>query len=223
MDFIINNQNLKLLTALKYYHELEDVLRETIKSLFLTIQIKDSYTHGHLVRVFKYVYLISNKMGLSTKECEELQIAGILHDIGKIAVNNYILLKPRELTDQEFEIITAHPVIGANILKSLDISDYIVESIRYHHKRYDLKGYPRKDNLKYLPLGAAILSVADAFDAMTTCRPYKKPLSVDEAIRELIKNKGSQFHPDVVDIMDEFHKNNKDVLSDIALKTGMFD
>jgi len=172
----------------------------SIESLSKTVEFRDKYTGGHSQRVAKYSVLIAKEKGFEAKTIEQIRIAGLLHDIGKIGVPGKILNKPGLLTDKEWEKIKTHPVIAEEILARGPFKD-MIPHIRSHHERYDGKGYP--DGLKgdEIPVIAQILAVADAFDAMTTTRVYRPQMSLQEAKGELINNKGTQFAPDIVDAL----------------------
>lgn len=145
-------------------------------------------------------------LNLSNKMCEDIKIAGILHDIGKIGISDAILTKPGRLTEDEYKEITQHPIIGSKILENVGLSDTIMNAIKYHHKRYDLKGYPKEEEIDELPIEACIIGVADAFDAMTSTRSYRDAMSIDEALDELVQNKDRQFHPYIVDVFIDIYK-----------------
>ena len=142
----------------------------------------------------------------SQKFLSNLYVSGLLHDIGKIAVPENILCKTGGLTDQEMAIMKTHPVKGAEMVGPLSLDQDIIDGIRHHHERYDGNGYP--DNLKgeRIPMTAAIISVADAFDAMTSDRSYRKGLSHDIAIEEIVKNSGTQFNPLVARALRELYE-----------------
>ena len=135
------------------------------------------------------------------KDIDLIALAGLLHDIGKIGIPESILDKPGKLTKEEYEIVKRHPEIGAEILSSIRQFEEVVPAIRHHHERYDGRGYP--DGLKgeEIPVMARIIAVADAFDAMLSKRPYRDALSLNSAVKELQRNKGSQFDPQIVDIL----------------------
>ena len=137
-------------------------------------------------------------MKLPKKEVDIIRHASLLHDVGKIGISEQILRKPGKLNDEEFEAIKSHPNIGAGILSSIEFLKDVCEIIKHHHERYDGRGYP--DGLKgeEIPLGARIVTVADSFDAITSKRPYRKPLTLDEATAEVIRCSGNQFDPEVV-------------------------
>ena len=150
--------------------------------------------------VTKYSLSIGRYLKLSAKDMEMIKFCGLLHDIGKIGISESILGKPSSLTKREYELIKRHPVIGEQIVRQINFLKDGLPLIRHHHERYDGKGYPDGLSGDNIPLLARILSVADAFDAMTSDRPYRKAMSVKDAIRELIKGKGTQFDPEIVDV-----------------------
>ncbi len=199
----------------RLYQNLKDSYFRTIKTLATAVEAKDAYTEGHSLRVSKYSTLIAKSMGLEYEKVEEVNIAGILHDIGKIGIEDSILTKPGKLSQQEYEEITKHPSIGGRILKHIGLSDDILNGVLLHHKRVDLKGYPKDINIEELPLIARIIGVADAFDAMTTNRSYSNARTIEKAMEELILNKGSQFCPEVVQIMENIYKSNKEAIENI--------
>ncbi len=171
-----------------------------IKALAEVIDAKDSYTRGHSGRVVEYATQIAEELGLSNKEKQLIQYASFLHDIGKIGVDIRILKKPSKLTPSEWRYIYRHPKIGARIVSQSALLKDLVPIILHHHERYDGGGYP-DSNMKgeKIPLGARILAVADAYEAMVSDRPYRKALSQEEAKEELKKNAGTQFDPQVVE------------------------
>lgn len=175
----------------------------TVKSLVIAMEAKDVYTQGHSQRVANYSKIIGEYMHLKEDEVEELEITGLVHDIGKIGISDSLLTKPIKLTDVEFDTIKQHPEIGTKILKPLGVSENVMMGTLLHHKRYDLKGYPSNMEIDSLPLVPAIIGVADAYDAMTSERTYKKTISKRDALLELKKYKGTQFDPIIVDVMEE--------------------
>lgn len=211
----ITNQIALITENISLYQGLKDNYLKTIETLAAAIEAKDEYTEGHSDRVAKYSVEIAKYMGMPKKFCEEIEVAGILHDVGKIGIKDGVLTKPGRLTEREYEMIRMHPVIGSRILERVGFSDTIMNVIKFHHKRYDLKGYPLEIYLDELPLEASIVGVADAFDAMTTSRAYRSAIAPEEAIEELIKNKETQFNPYIVDIMADIYKRNKEVIEAI--------
>jgi HD-GYP domain-containing protein (c-di-GMP phosphodiesterase class II) len=173
---------------------------DTIQSLALALEAKDKYTRGHSERVTDFALQIAMEMDLSEDQINTLRFAGRLHDIGKIAISDNILLKNDKLTLAEYADIKTHPQRGADLLKPLAFLQETCEVIKHHHERFDGRGYP--DGLKgeQIPLLSRILSIADAFDAMTSERPYRAPLSQEKALQETIDCADTQFDPDIVNI-----------------------
>ncbi len=174
---------------------------QVISALVVAIDAKDQYTNGHSNRVSKYAVMIARKAGKSEDELERIFYAGLLHDVGKIGIPDSIISKPDKLTDEEFKIIKTHAVIGSDILKSITAVPEVVVGARWHHERWDGKGYP--DGLKEtkIPEVARIIGVADAYDAMTSDRSYRRHLTQDVVREQIEKGKGSQFDPFFADIM----------------------
>ena len=170
-----------------------------IESLIKTIELKDIYTAGHSKRVSEFAEFICRAMGMGRLECEYLHVAGHLHDIGKIGIPDGILLKTGRLSQAEYAIMQQHSIIGASIFENQEGFKNMAEIIRHHHERFDGMGYPDRLKGDDIPLEAAIISVADSFDAMTSSRTYRIGLSVEKAIEDIRANRGRQFHPDVVD------------------------
>lgn len=179
----------------------QNLFYNTTKAMAMAIEAKDSYTHGHINRVIEYSLMIGEEIkrmkGLDGHFMENLRLASLLHDIGKIGTPEKLLNKPSGLTIGEFKIVQQHPSDGVRILESIKELSEIIPGVKYHHERYDGKGYPEGLKGKQIPLLASIISCADAFDAMTTDRPYRKALSRDQAIAELSRGCGSQFDPQV--------------------------
>jgi len=172
---------------------------DTFKSLVQSIQARDHYTETHSRNVTKFAIKIAEAMQCSTNEIEALKISGTLHDIGKTAIPDNVLLKPGPLTEEEYAVIKTHPAIGENILKSITLFDTERKIIRHHHERWDGKGYPDGLSGTDIPMLSRILSVADSFDAMISDRPYRKGLKIEKAIDELKRNSNLQFDRTVVD------------------------
>ncbi|WP_432662202.1 HD domain-containing protein [Wukongibacter baidiensis] len=193
----------------KLYENLKESYFKTIKTLATAVEAKDSYTEGHSLRVAKYSTLIAKQLGLDEKRIEEIHIAGILHDIGKIGIDDAILTKPGKLSEEEYLTITKHPEIGERILSHIGLSENILNGVLLHHKGYNLKGYPYDVKIDDLPLEACIIGAADAFDAITTTRSYSKARTIDEAMDELEKHNGTQFCPFVVDAVRNICENNR--------------
>ena len=181
--------------------ENEQLFLNVVSSLAGAIDAKDTYTKGHSGRVAEYAREISRRYGYNMKEQSDIFIMGLLHDVGKIGVPDAVINKPGKLTDEEFEYIKKHPVVGSQILKKIKEMPKLSVGARWHHERYDGKGYP--DGLKgdEIPEEARIIAVADAYDAMTSNRSYRHVMSQDKVREEILKGKGTQFDPRFADIM----------------------
>ncbi|MBF0231928.1 MAG: response regulator [Desulfamplus sp.] len=182
------------------YENIYDNLFSTLYAFVAALEARDSYTRKHSTRVSEVAYVVGKAMGCSEEELDILSFAGQLHDIGKIGIRDDILLKPGRLTDEEFEKIKEHPAIGADIVGKLGLWDREQEIIRHHHEFFDGRGYP--DGLKgdEIPKLARILSVGDAFDAMSSDRAYRKKMEKAKVISIIQGCSGTQFDPEVVDV-----------------------
>lgn len=176
-------------------HFTKEMLDQSIETLAYTIEAKDRYTKGHSSRVAKYARMIGGMCDKSTEECEMIYRAGLLHDIGKISVSGEIINKPGKLTPEEYEKMKLHTVNGAIILEKMKSIPYIQEGAKYHHERYDGKGYPSGLKGDEIPELARIISVADAYDAMTSFRSYRKTMDRMDVKQEIWKGMGTQFDP----------------------------
>ncbi len=172
-----------------------------IRTLAAAIDAKDPYTRGHSERVTRYSEIIATELGLPTEEVENIQIAALLHDVGKIGISDSILQKPSILTEDEYAVMKQHPELGGNIMSQIQQLKHIIPGMRYHHESLDGSGYPRGLKGDEIPLAARIIGVADAFDAMTTERPYQKPLATDEAMEIINRKAGQKFDRRVVDAL----------------------
>jgi putative nucleotidyltransferase with HDIG domain len=182
----------------KYTQELEEAYVSILRVLAMAIDARDPYTLGHSARVAFHSLMIGEEIGLKEKELEELEIASLFHDVGKLKTPDAILLKSRSLSSAEYDEMRHHPEDGAEILKKVKPLQKYVEPVKHHHEYYNGKGYPDGLDGDGIPLYAAIISIADTYDAMTSTRPYRKALSKEEACKELEKGAGKQFHPDLV-------------------------
>jgi putative nucleotidyltransferase with HDIG domain len=166
--------------------------------LVTALESKDAYTAGHSRRVNLLAYAISQRMGFTAEESDTLRWGALLHDVGKIAIDPAIQNKPGKLTPEEYQQIMTHTQLGTRIVKAVANED-ILDIIRYHHTRYDGGGRNEELDGRDIPITARIVTLADAFDAMTSDRPYRKSLSVQEAFSEVVRCSGGQFDPAVVD------------------------
>jgi putative nucleotidyltransferase with HDIG domain len=176
-----------------------DVLLESLRAIISSLEEKDSYTHGHSIRVAEYAVMIATELKLSEVEIREVELSALFHDIGKIGIPDSVLLKPARLTRAEFEIMKSHPVRSARIIEKISPLRNLVPGIRHHHERYDGLGYPDGLKADEVPLYARIILIADTYDAMTSTRPYRLALDKEVAFEELRKCSGTQFDPALVD------------------------
>ncbi|MBW9156783.1 HD-GYP domain-containing protein [Clostridium tagluense] len=171
---------------------------QTVDALMLAMEARDKYTEGHSKRVAEISANIAKELKYNDWKIEQLNMAALLHDVGKIGINDEILNKPGKLSTEEFDIIKTHPLIGYNILKDIKNLENVLPIIRNHHEQYDGNGYPDGKKVEELSLDVFIVQLADSIDAMSTDRPYRKALNHDMVIEEVKKYSGTQFHPKVV-------------------------
>jgi len=184
----------------QYRHKFEQMrpLQDTITALAFAVEAKDPHTENHSQKVSRQAAQIARQAGLSDVEIEEIRLAGLVHDVGKIHVPAPVLYKPGRLTAQEYEIMKSHAAWGAKILEPLKVTA-IERIVRHHHERYDGTGYPEGLAGDKIPLGARIVAVAESFDNMVSDLPYRRGRSAEEALAELRRCRGTQFDPLVVD------------------------
>lgn len=194
--------------------ELEDANVKAIRSLALAEEAKDPYTRGHSLRVAKYSRMIGDKLGFSEEDLRVLENASILHDIGKLGIDDSVLHKKGKLSDDEWKLLRRHPDVALEILAPLEFLHKEKEIIKHHHERYDGRGYPYGVKGNEIPLGSRIIAVTDTFDAMRSSRSYRDSLSNDIIISELKTNSGSQFDPKMVNLWFEILNQNKDLLDE---------
>lgn len=194
--------------------ELADLYLATIKSLALAIDAKDQYTHQHILRVQRYAVAIAKHMGLTGGELEAVNTGALLHDIGKLGVPEYVLLKPGRLTEDEFDKIKKHPEIGAAILDPVEFPWPVLPVVKYHHEKWDGSGYPEGLKGEAIPLSARIMAVADVYDALTSSRSYRSAWTHEKAFDVICKDAGTHFDPVVVEAFKEIIQS---VIEEMAL------
>jgi len=198
------------LTNSKLYNDMKENYIRTIKALAIAVDAKDTYTHGHSENVMNIAEELAREMNVDEKTIGTIRDAGLLHDIGKIGIPGYILNKPGPLTYEEFNgIMKTHSTLGANIIKDVPFLYDLHKLILYHHEHYDGAGYPEGLRGEQIPVGARILHVADAFEAMTSNRPYRNSLGEKEAVKRLIDGSGKEFDPAVVEAFLRIAKGKK--------------
>nr|WP_281382974.1 HD domain-containing phosphohydrolase [Dissulfurirhabdus thermomarina] len=175
----------------------------TLEALIRSLEARDPYTKSHSQRVTRMAVRLAELMGSSSQRCNAILYAGHLHDIGKIGIRDSILTKPGKLTPEEYRVIQRHPVIGEQIVARLDLEPEGLALIRHHHERWDGTGYPDRLGGREIPAAARILSVADAYDAVTSDRPYHRALESEDALAEIRANAGTQFDPRVVEALGD--------------------
>lgn len=183
------------------HEKMEKLSMQIVTTLSGAMDAKDTYTNGHSLRVAEYSREIARRLGFSEEDQHDIYIMGLLHDVGKIGVPDAVINKPAKLTDEEFSLIKNHPVMGARILKNITEFPKMVTGARWHHERYDGKGYPDGISGEDIPLEARIIAVADAYDAMSSRRSYRDILSQEVVRIEVVKGKGTQFDPEIAEVM----------------------
>lgn len=201
------------------YENLRVAYSETIKSLVSAIEAKDPYTRGHSERVAGYARLLGGAISLPEPTSQTLEFAALLHDVGKIGVHQDTLLKQGSLTQEEFAQIRRHPSVGKSVLEAVEFLEDVVPIVHAHHERPDGTGYPQGLRSDEIPLEARVLAVADCFDAMTSDRAYRRPMSLDQARVELARVAGSQLDAHLVSVFLSQVSEDRDVES-LAERTG---
>jgi putative nucleotidyltransferase with HDIG domain len=185
----------------------------SIRMLAAAIDEKDPYTRGHSGRVAKYSIIIAQQLGLQSAELEKIRISALLHDVGKIGVDDRVLKKPGALTTEEFALMKQHPLKGANIMRPVAQLKEMLPGIELHHEHVDGRGYPHGLQGDEIPLMARIIAVADTLDAMTTNRPYQSAMDLEFAINRIIELANTKFDAAVVDALDRAVRAGKIRLS----------
>jgi HD-GYP domain-containing protein (c-di-GMP phosphodiesterase class II) len=184
--------------------------KEAVEALADTIDMRDPYTFEHSQRVARYARELAVSLGLSEDVVDTIEAAARVHDLGKIGVDTSILTKPEPLSRSEWEVMRKHPQIGASIVARFPFFRSGQELILHHHERYDGQGYPMGVGNSSIPIGAKIIAVADAFDAMTSDRPYRRALPLPVVLQELEKHKGTQWDPRVTDVLTRLIRQELD-------------
>ncbi len=180
------------------FNDLKSAYFDTIKAIANSIEARDPYTKGHSERVARFSKAIAEEFNWDKNEIELIDWGGVLHDVGKIGIRDSILNKPGKFTDDEYNEIKLHPLIGTQIVKDISFLEPVIPYVLEHHERFDGKGYPGGMAGKNISIKGRLLAVADAFDAMTSDRPYRKGLKPEDALKEILRNGGTQFDPEVV-------------------------
>ncbi|MEO1530034.1 MAG: HD-GYP domain-containing protein [Planctomycetota bacterium] len=185
----------------RQYLQLQSVCETMIQSLASALDAKDSYTCGHSNRVAELSCHLAQRLGYDKKQLMNIRMGGILHDIGKIGIDDSVLRKPGRLTDEEFDQVKQHPILGYEILRSIDFFQTILPAVRHHHESWDGRGYPDGLVGADIPRDAQIMAVADAFDAMISDRPYRPGMELQRVQKIFVEGRGQQWAADVVDTL----------------------
>jgi putative nucleotidyltransferase with HDIG domain len=187
--------------SFELYTKMRKMYLETIRALAAAIDAKDPYTKGHSERVAKIAVVLATELNLSDRDIENIEYTALLHDIGKIGIDDRILGKSSKLSNEEFKKIKEHPMVGAKIIEPVDFLKNSYKTIYHHHEKYNGGGYPDGLKEKDIPLCARIIAVADAYDAMGSDRPYRKKLSKEKILKEFTEQSGRQFDPQIVNAL----------------------
>lgn len=196
---ILSSQVVTAMENAALFEDLRENYFRTVQALVAAVEAKDPYTRWHSTNVAKYAVAIARDLGMSPTQLEEMHIAAILHDVGKIGISELIISKPERLSREEFDIMKDHPAHGIRILEPIGFSSTIINAIYQHHERYDGKGYPQGLSGEEITIAARILNVADTIDAMVSERPYRGTISSQEVLSELERESGRQFDPKVTE------------------------
>ena len=210
--FLLENLSSQVAIAIensRLHKDAERAYFDTITALATAVDSRDKYTIGHSKQVAKYAVALGAKMGLPASEIDLLNAAALLHDIGKIGMPDSLLTNTDELTEEEKEIVFRHPVVGENILKPVESLAKLCPIVKYHHERYDGKGYPDRLKEENIPLLARVMMLVDSYEAMCSDRSYQKGKSVVASIAEMKRCAGTQFDPLCVRVFVEYLESNK--------------
>lgn len=198
-----------MLDNAKLYSDLKQAFLDTVRIIANAVEARDPYTAGHTGRVTHIAVEIARELGWTREQVEHLEIGALLHDIGKIGVADIILRKPQPLTSDEYVAMQQHPIVGAQMLKGVRALRPALPYILYHHERYDGTGYPFGLRGQEIPIEGRVLTIADTFDAMTSNRPYRQALSHEEALAEIMRHRGTQFDPEIVDALARVYERGR--------------
>lgn len=199
LEIKVRERTLELLRA---YEEIESTYQKTLEALITALDVREKSTGGHSKRVVEYTRLLAGKLRIRGPQLTSVTRGALLHDVGKIGIPDGILLKPGPLNDEEWSIMRQHTLIGYHMLKGIKFLKPAMNVVKYHHERWDGKGYPEGLSGETIPLGARIFAVADSFDAITSHRVYQKAHPMDEARSILAEEAGKQFDPKIVEAFD---------------------
>lgn len=207
---VLSSQASIAIENVRLYYNIRDNYLKTIRAFALAVEAKDEYTHGHSENVMKYTVVLAKHMGLPDPDIELVKYAGLLHDIGKIGISEAILNKAAKLTTDEFSEIKKHPELGARIISDVPFLKSLVPMVLHHHEYFNGYGYPNGIAGSSIPFGARILSVSDAYEAMTSDRPYRKSLPKEVAFKILMDERGKQFDPQIVEAFVDIMQKSGD-------------
>ena len=204
---MVKRREQRMQRELEQANRMVEMGTQTVRAIARAVDAKDPRTGGHSRRVALYSKQMAKEYGMSDKDCQEIEWAANMHDIGKIGIPDSILNKDSRLTDEEYATMKSHTTKGAEILNDFTLLDHVVEGAEFHHERYDGRGYPKGLAGEGIPIFARIIGVADAFDAMTANRVYRKQMDFGYVLNELEKGRGTQFDPQFVDILLKLIRN----------------
>jgi putative nucleotidyltransferase with HDIG domain len=206
------------------YLDMKEAHINTVAALTSAIDASDPFTHGHSYRVSRYALRIGRSMSLTSKDLEILEYGALLHDIGKIAIQHDILHKVGKLSDDDRKTLKQHPSIGADIVENLKFLKGAAVLVRYHHEQPDGKGYPEGLKGDEIPVGARIMLVADAFDAMTSDRPYRKGLPIERVLQQFDEYRGIQFDKEITELfIDLVNKGEFNLIAESDPTTAIYE
>lgn len=213
--FIILNRFIGYIDAMNnsYFRQFEGV----VKGIVSTLELKDPYTRGHSERVAEYAVIMAESLNIyGQDDLKLISYACLLHDVGKVHISDSILTKPSRLTEEEYEIVKKHPIVGANAIKNIEGMELCLDIVLYHHERWDGTGYPEGLKEMQIPLTARIAAIADSFDAMTSHRSYRGAMTAEQAFEQIVQGKGTQFDPALIDYFQRVFPAWTNILNKIS-------